>query len=173
MPRAAICFAILTISLGCSKEEAKSANSDIGASGGGGVSDGGNSSSGGAQAGNGASAGGSPSAGGSASACAEGVKSASTCEVVGALCSAPSSCCECVTFPGQPSCGSQWSCAAPNHNAESCPEAAPQAGAACKPATTVCQYCSQGRPAFWRCGRKSTGSDEGSWASVAGLTCSG
>jgi len=114
---------------------------------------------------------GSPS-GGPVVLCDPAVTSTNPCASAADVCATPNAdtCCLCTDFE-QPACDLQWVCATPANNADNCPGAAPNLGAACGSSGLTCSYCTTSGPLFVRCGRQSAGADP-TWAKTPGGTCS-
>ena len=112
---------------------------------------------------------GTPAAAGATAACALAGKK---CDVAGRMCASAETCCNCIGFPGAPSCGLLWNCAVPKDNSVDCPAALPVARTACSTAKVGCQYCGANGPSFWQCLKTSDPSAPLVWLEVAGASCS-
>jgi hypothetical protein len=94
------------------------------------------------------------------------------CDDAGQVCASAETCCNCIGFPGAPSCGFLWSCAVPKENAVDCPATPPAVRTACSTARVGCQYCGANGPSFWQCSKTSDPSAPLVWLEMAGTSCS-
>jgi len=93
------------------------------------------------------------------------------CHDAGQVCASAETCCNCIGFPGAPSCGFLWSCAVPKKNPVGCPATPPAARTACSTARVGCEYCDANGPSFWQCSKTSDPSAPLVWSEVTGISC--